>query len=192
MPTAINATVGGVAANSYITVAEGDTLAADVLGTVAWTLATSDNKIRALLIATARLDELEWIGARADTTTPQALAWPRTDVECGEKVYTSLVIPEEVKVGTFDLANLLLGDTTTDPFSTVAQVTGELVPGIANQALKAVNLGNGALSLDFKDASGAPSVRNALNVLPSLATLFGCLCLTSPFSSVRRIALSRS
>ena len=190
MPTAIDATVGGVAANSYITVAEGDTFAADVLGTVAWSAATSDNKIRALLIATARLDELEWIGAMAATT--QALSWPRTGAECHEKVYTSLVIPYEVKRGTFDLANLLLKDITVDPFSTVAQVTGELVPGISNQALKAVALGNGALSLDFKDASGAPSVRNALNVLPSLVTLFGCLCLTTPFSAVRRIALVRS
>jgi hypothetical protein len=190
MPTAIVATVGDATANSYITVAEGDTYAADVLPSPAWSAATSDNKIRALLAATARLDELEWVGERAATT--QRLAWPRSGAECGEKVYTSTVIPPEVQRGTFELANLLLGDITTDPFSTVAQVTGELVPGIANQALKAVNLGNGALSLDFKDASSAPSVRNALNVLPSLAQLFGCLCLTSAVSTVRRIALSRS
>jgi hypothetical protein len=190
MPSAIDATVGGTAANSYITVAEGTAFADDVIGTVAWTAASADNRIRALLAATARLDELEWIGAQAAAT--QALAWPRTGAECGEKVYTSTVIPYEVRRGTFDLANLLLSNLTVDPFSTVAQVTGELVPGISNQALKSVNLGNGALSLDFKDASSAPSVRNALNVLPSLATLFGCLCLTSPVSTVRRIALSRS
>jgi hypothetical protein len=190
MPSAIDATVGGTAANSYITVAEGTAFADDVIGTVAWTGASADNRIRALLAATARLDELEWIGAQ--TATTQALAWPRTGAKCGEKDYSNNVIPAEVKRGTFDLANLLLSDTTTDPFSTVAQVTGELVPGISNQALKSVNLGNGALSLDFKDASSAPSVRNALNVLPSLATLFGCLCLTSPVSTVRRIALSRS
>jgi hypothetical protein len=190
MPTAIVATAGDATANSYITVAEGDTFAGDVLPTPAWSAATSDNKIRALLAATARLDELEWIGAQAATT--QALAWPRTGAKCGEKDYASTVIPAEVKRGTFDLANLLLSDITTDPFSTVAQVTGELVPGISNQALKSVNLGNGALSLDFKDASSAPSVRNALNVLPSLVTLFGCLCLTAPVSTVRRIALSRS
>ena len=190
MPTAIDATVGGTAANSYITVAEGTAFADDVIGTVAWTAASSDNRIRALLAATARLDELEWVGSMAATT--QALAWPRTDAECGEKVYTSTEIPIEIKRGTFELANLLLKDITVDPFSTVAQVTGELVPGISNQALKSVNLGNGALSLDFKDASSAPSVRNALNVLPSLATLFGCLCLTAPISTVRRIALSRS
>ncbi len=190
MPAAIDATVGGTAANSYITVAEGDTFAADVLGTVPWSAGSADNKIRALLAATARLDELQWVGERAAST--QRLAWPRSGAECGEKVYASNVIPPEIKRGTFDLANLLLGDITADPFSTVAQVTGELVPGISNQALKAVNLGNGALSLDFKDASGAPSVRNALNVLPSLAQLFGCLCLTSAVSTVRRIALSRS
>lgn len=190
MPTAIDATVGGTSANSYITVAEGDTFAGDVLPTPAWSAATSDNKIRALLAATARLDELEWVGTRATTT--QSLAWPRADAKCGEKDYDDDVIPAEVKRGTFELANLLLTDVTVDPFSTVAQVTGELVPGISNQALKSVNLGNGALSLDFKDASSAPSVRNALNVLPSLATLFGCLCLTAPVSTVRRIALSRS
>lgn len=190
MPTAIVATAGDATANSYITVAEGDTFAGDVLPTPAWSTATADNKIRALLAATARLDELEWIGTRAADT--QALAWPRANAKCGEKDYASTVIPAEVKRGTFELANLLLKDVTVDPFSTVAQVTGELVPGISNQALKSVNLGNGALSLDFKDASSAPSVRNALNVLPSLASLFGCLCLTAPVSTVRRIALSRS
>jgi hypothetical protein len=190
MPAAIVATAGGTTSNSYITVAEGTTYADDVLGTAPWTAASADNRIRALLAATARLDELDWIGTMAATT--QALAWPRKDASCGEKDYASTVIPEEVKRGCFELANLLLKDIAADPFSTVAQVSGELVPGISNQALRAVNLGNGALSLDFKDASSAPSVRNALNVLPSLATLFGCLCLTSPVSTVRRIALSRS
>jgi hypothetical protein len=190
MPAAIVATIGSSTANSYITVAEGDAFAEDVLPTPSWSAASADNKIRALLAATARLDELEWVGSRAATT--QALAWPREDAECGEKSYEDDVIPPEVKRGTFDLANLLLSDITTDPFSTVAQVTGELVPGISNQALKAVNLGNGALSLDFKDASSAPSVRNALNVLPSLASLFGCLCLSSAVSTVRRVALSRA
>jgi len=190
MPTAIDATVGGSSANSYITVVEGDTFAGDVIPTPAWSAATSDNKLRALLAATARLDELDWVGSRAATT--QALAWPRQDAKCGEKDYAKTVIPPEIKRGAFELANLLLKDPTVDPFSTVAQVTGELVPGISNQSLKSVNLGNGALSLDFKDASGAPSVRNALNVLPSLATLFGCLCLTSAVSTVRRVALSRS
>ena len=192
MPAAIDATVGGAASNSYITVAEGDTFADDVLGNVAWSAATADDKARALLVATARLDELAWVGSRTDTTTPQALAWPRSGAVCGEKSYADDVIPDEVKTGTFDLANLLLSDTTSDPFSTVAQVSGELVPGISNQALKSVNLGRSALSLEFKDSSSAPSVKNALNVLPSLATLFGCLCLTAPVSTVRRVVLSRS
>ena len=115
MPAAIDATVGGAASNSYITVAEGDTFADDVLGNVAWSAATADDKARALLVATARLDELAWVGSRTDTTTPQALAWPRSGASCGEKSYADDVIPDEVKTGTFDLANLLLSDTTSDP-----------------------------------------------------------------------------
>jgi hypothetical protein len=94
-----------------------------------------------------------------------------------------------VKRACWELAELLLGDA--DAFSTVAQVTGELVPGIPNANLRSASLGNGALDLEFKDGGGAPLYRNALNVLPSLVPLLGCLCTSAPASSVGTVRLVR-
>jgi hypothetical protein len=185
--SSIEATAGSSSANSYITTADGDAYADNRLGTLNWTTASVDDQARALLAATARLDELEWVGSRATTT--QALAWPRLDAACCEKSYDSETIPPEVMAATFDLAELLLGNAGA--FSTVAQVTGELVPGIPNVNLASASLGNGALSLSFKDPI-APVYLNAINVLPSLRQLLGCLCLSKPSSSVGVVAVRRA
>lgn len=187
MPSAIVSTPGGASSNSYITLSEGTDYADDALGTTQWSSATTDNRTRALLAATARLDELEWIGERATTT--QALAWPRSGAECGEHSYGSDVIPAPIKRATWELAELLLGDV--DAFSTVAQQTNELVPGIPNANLRSASLGNGALDLTFKDGAMAPTYKNALNVLPSLVMLLGCLTLSSAASSMGTIRLVR-
>ena len=72
MTVTVTATVGSSSANSYLTVAQADDLANDYLGTLAWSSATTDNKGRALIMATRYLDELQWIGTRASTT--QSLA----------------------------------------------------------------------------------------------------------------------
>ena len=81
MPIAINATAGDASANSYLTLADaqaiidGFTAHADV---TAWASATTDQKNRALVSATQRLDRERFLGARATDT--QALQWPRTGV----------------------------------------------------------------------------------------------------------------
>jgi hypothetical protein len=81
MPIAIDATVGGANANSYLTLAaaqaiiDGFVQDADV---TAWASATTDQKNRALFTATQRLDRERFRGARATDT--QALQWPRTGV----------------------------------------------------------------------------------------------------------------
>lgn len=78
MPTAIDATIGGASANSYQTVAESDTYFGDRLNADAWFDASADNKARAKIMATRRLNRENWYGERATTT--QALAWPRIGV----------------------------------------------------------------------------------------------------------------
>jgi len=81
MAVVIDATAGGANANSYLTLAaaqaiiDGMVLDADV---TAWGTATTDNKNRALVSATQRLDRERFLGARATDT--QALQWPRTGV----------------------------------------------------------------------------------------------------------------
>ena len=80
MAAVIDATVGGTTANSYLSIAAADTLTETMLGTLAWTSATSDQKTRALITGTRDLDKLTWIGSRTSET--QALDWPRTDASC--------------------------------------------------------------------------------------------------------------
>jgi len=81
MPIAIDATVGGANANSYLTlndaqaIIDGFVQDADV---TAWASATTDQKNRALFTATQRLDRERYLGARVTDT--QALQWPRTGV----------------------------------------------------------------------------------------------------------------
>jgi len=81
MAIAIDATVGGASANSYLTLADAQAIVdgfvedADV---TAWASATTDQKNRALFTATQRLDRERYLGARATDT--QALQWPRTGV----------------------------------------------------------------------------------------------------------------
>ena len=81
MAVAIDATVGGANANSYLTLADAQAMIdgmvqnADV---TAWASATTDAKNRALVTATQRLDRERFLGARTDDT--QALQWPRSGV----------------------------------------------------------------------------------------------------------------
>ena len=81
MAVVIAATVGSASANSYLTLADAQTIIdglvedADV---TAWASATTDQKNRALYTATQRLDRERYLGARATDT--QALQWPRTGV----------------------------------------------------------------------------------------------------------------
>lgn len=77
MPT-IDATIGGASANSYQSVSDSDTYFADRLNTDDWSDASADNKARAKIMATRRLNRENWYGARVTTT--QALAWPRIGV----------------------------------------------------------------------------------------------------------------
>jgi len=100
--------------NSYLSVAEANGIAATMLGTLKWLdpATTTAQKENALIQATQQLDTLGWVGSRA--ATGQSLAWPRKDAKCGEKDYTSTVIPREVELATFDLAEALLGKPWPD------------------------------------------------------------------------------
>ncbi|MFZ9959900.1 MAG: DnaT-like ssDNA-binding protein [Candidatus Limnocylindrus sp.] len=173
MTVTITATAGASNANSYLTVAQADTLADDYLGTLKWSSATTDNKGRALIMATRYLDQLSWIGTRASTT--QSLAWPRTDAECGEWSFLSTVIPDPIKQGCFDLAEALL--TTPTLLTTAGPGNAELIPGIPNASLKSARVD--VIAVDFRDGA-VPSSRNALNVVPSLRQTLGCLCTSVP------------
>ena len=166
----IVATAGASNANSYLSVAGADAIAAGMIGDLAWTTATSDNKARALITATNGLETLEWTGERSTTT--QALAWPRTDASCGDKVIADDDIPREIELATFDLANALL----TAPALLRSQPTNQaLVTGIPNRDLARIKLD--VMELEWrKDRSLSTTNRvTPLTVLPHLASILGCL-----------------
>jgi hypothetical protein len=184
MTVTVTATAGSSSANSYLTVAQADDLANVYLGTLAWASASTDNKGRALIMATRYLDELSWIGDRASTT--QALAWPRTDAECGDWSFTSAVIPQPIKQACFDLAEALLGDATLLGGS--GPGNAELIPGIPNASLKSARVD--VIAVDFKDG-GVPQSQNALNVVPHLRQVLGCLCLSRAVGSTGSVRVMR-
>lgn len=179
------ATVGASNANSYITVARGTTISEDTIGTFAWTTATTDNRERALITATRYLEQLQWIGTRATTT--QSLSFPRDGLTCGEKVYSDTIIPPEVEIGCFDLAEAFLDNANL--LGATSKSNGELIPGIPNASLRSARLD--VIAVEFKETL-APTNQNALNVLPHLQALFGCLCLSRPASAYGSIRVLRS
>jgi hypothetical protein len=173
MTVTVTATAGSASANSYLTVAGGDTIANLQLGTLAWSSATTDDKGRAVISATRYLDELEWIGDRASST--QALGWPRSGITLDGVALSSTTIPEQVEQATFDLANALLATPTLLSGSNTA--LGELIPGIPNSSLQSASVD--VVSVTFRQG-GAPTVLNCLTVVPSLVGTLGVLTASIP------------
>ena len=173
MTVTVTATAGSASANSYLTVAGGDTLANLALGTLSWATATNDDKGRALITATRHLEELEWAGYRASTA--QALAWPRSGITLDGVSISSTTIPEQLEQATFDLAEALL--TTPTLLSGGNSNLGELIPGIPNSSLQSASVD--VINVTFR-AGGAPTVLNCLTVVPSLVGTLGALCISVP------------
>lgn len=111
MPT-LDATVAGTSSNSYCTVATATTYFDERLKPADhWTNASDDDKARALITASRRLDQEDWEGVR--TSTAQALDWPRywASDEDGEE-YSESAIPTVVVHATCELALRLLADNS--------------------------------------------------------------------------------
>jgi hypothetical protein len=117
MPTVV-ATVGASTANSFVTVAEGDTYCDARLNASSWTDAADDDKARAVIEATRWLSARLWQGERASST--QALSWPRfwapnPDFSFGANLYfDSTIVPQRVKDATCELALQFLKAGTSD------------------------------------------------------------------------------
>ena len=139
MPSTLNATIGSASANSYVTDTETTTYFDDRLNTNVWLNATGDDRTKALLMATKRLERENWLGSRVDST--QALSWPRSDVEkidsssgagigygygyfSGE-LYLTTEIPQQVKDAQCELALSLLSGYGQSGGSTVKSFTAD-------------------------------------------------------------------
>lgn len=185
MPTLVS-TIGASDANSYLSIADADAIADSMVGTLSWTTATQTNKIRALISATSGLDTLRYIGHKA--SEEQALLWPRTYANCGDKNYNDEEIPREIELCTFDLAEALLSNPTLLRGS---PTTEALVPGIPNRDLSRVKLD--VLEVEWRTdrVNSTTKPITPLTVLPHLATILGCLT-TSTTGTGSVLAVQRS
>jgi hypothetical protein len=110
---ALDATPGGSASNSYVTVADATLYLQQRPYHEAWDAAlVSGDAAPALMWATSLLDSLvHWYGT--PTTLTQALAWPQTgQVDRYGRPLDPLLIPVAVEQATAVYALALLGDTT--------------------------------------------------------------------------------
>lgn len=103
---AIDSTVAGDSANSYVSLAEADAYFAESFGRTAW--ASSGDKESLLVSASKYLDMfLTWDGVKA--TDEQSMEWPRKFAyDKTRREYSSSIIPMPVKFATYELAYYML------------------------------------------------------------------------------------
>jgi hypothetical protein len=102
----IDATVAGDEANSYVTPAFADEYFADTLEVAEWLAYSREERARALVSATRKIDEEHrFDGCPHDTVTPQALKFPRAGDYDAQGV---LVVRDGVLYATCELALHLL------------------------------------------------------------------------------------
>lgn len=110
------ATAGAANANSYVTLDEAKAIMVGRPQTMAWDAATDATKNKAIVWATALLDDcMEWGGLIWQTT--QALRWPRSGLADRDlRVINGQTIPTLLKRATAELANYLIQrDRTATP-----------------------------------------------------------------------------
>lgn len=142
------ATIGGTAANAYITLDDAELYFETRLHKTEWTAATDDNKEIALMWATRLLDaSIEWKGSVVDTD--QALQWPRGDVyDRNDTLISETVIPDDILNATCELALALIRSERTEDLEQDAQGLRRLTAG--------------PIELEFKDLVQAKVIPDAV------------------------------
>ena len=117
-----DSTLGGSTANSYISLAEADSVFDFSMQETAWDAFSDAEKQAALVQATFWLETVKFSGTRCspssdDDTLPQSLQWPRSDASCDGVAAACTFIPKEIKQATAFLAlNLATSpDSITGP-----------------------------------------------------------------------------
>ncbi len=115
MALVLDATVGGANSNTYITLADAETVMEGVFYKDSWSAATDPNKNIALVQATRMIDEqMDWYGTRTDIDG-QALEFPRWNcpMRPGSDGYYDYfddnIIPTWLENATAIMANSILG-----------------------------------------------------------------------------------
>jgi hypothetical protein len=163
VPATIDATLGGVSANAYVTLAAANTYFETVPDSSTWTNKTDDQKNRSLISATRWIDALTFYGDRCAET--QALKWPRNNYSVDGIDLACTAIPDGIKVATYELARAFANDTDA--------ITGTSgTSGIYDQ----VELGE--LKVKYNKTSQTSGlINNIFDVYPWLQTYLGPYCL---------------
>jgi hypothetical protein len=163
VPAAIDATLGGTSANSYVTLAAANTYFETVPNSSTWIDKTDDQKNRSLISATRWIDALTFYGNRCTDT--QALKWPREEYKVDGIDLSCTLIPEGIKVATYELARAFANDT--DAITGTSGTTG---------IYDEVELGE--LRVKYNKTSQTSGViNNVFDVYPWLQTYLGPYCL---------------
>ena len=120
---ALNATLGAIDANSYVTSAEADAYFDDRMHSSAWDNVADGDPF--LISASRMLDwYVKWKGSKSTAT--QSMLWPRSDVirPDGTEIDDD-VLPPEVKIAGFELAfaNLEADRTSDDPLAGIGHLS---------------------------------------------------------------------
>lgn len=163
MPAAIDATLSGAAANSYVTLAAADTYFETVPDSSTWTDKTTDAKNRALISATRWIDALSFYGDRCTET--QALKWPRDNYTVDGVDLACSLIPQGIKVATYELARALANDTDS-----ITSTSG------TGSVYDEVELGD--LRVKYNKATQTSGViNNVFDIYPWLQSYLGPYCM---------------
>jgi Putative DnaT-like ssDNA binding protein len=111
---ALDATVGGVSSNSYVTMSVASAFLDGRLHIDAWVEASGAERESALIWATRLLDQqVRWYGM--PTTMTQALAWPMTGmVDRYGRPISPTIVPTTIQEATAVYALALLDDTSSE------------------------------------------------------------------------------
>lgn len=111
---ALDATVGGVSANSYVTRAEAVAYMENRLYTADWDALTVDEQDKTLIMATRLIDLLCWTGRAV--SSDQALEWPKVGMrDHADNIIPSDVIPNHLKYAVIEYAGIIAGSPPNVP-----------------------------------------------------------------------------
>lgn len=112
MAVTVIATPKSATANSYVTSAETDTYFEGRLNATGWSGDTDDNKNRAIVMATGRLEQEDY--AASVTDIDQALKWPRSGITDEDgRIIDQDTVPKRIKEACQELALELLDGGVT-------------------------------------------------------------------------------
>lgn len=121
MALVLDATIGGSASNSYVTLAAANSFFEGRYSDGGWSALSDANKERALVAATRLIDRLLFVADRA--TAIQRLEWPRLYVRKASRTYTETgddlyydndELPQQLKDAVCELATMLAAGTYTE------------------------------------------------------------------------------